>query len=144
MMDYFDLMNYKFYYLYQLMYSFLIQIIYHHHFLNIFLSAENLCLIVFALIGPITLPAGGIQNNLKELIIVNKSKEIILTSNCSLYTFPQINAKKLMILTSGSSLSILNKWAGNNDRKEIWARVELSTNKLIENPSKIYRGWIKM
>ena len=103
---------------------------------------KNICLIGFALIGPITLPAGGIQRDLNEYNILNKSKEIILNTNCSLYTFPEISAKKLMVLNSGSSLSILHQWAENES--DIWARVELVTNQLIEHPNKTKRGWIKM
>ena len=52
---------------------------------------KNFCLIGFALIGPITLPAGGIQRDLNEYNILNNSKEIILNSNCSLYTFPKLS-----------------------------------------------------
>ena len=37
---------------------------------------KNICLIGFALIGPITLPAGGIQRNLDEYNIFNNSKEV--------------------------------------------------------------------
>ena len=103
---------------------------------------KNICLIGFALIGPITLPAGGIQRNLNEYKILNNSKEIILKKNCSLYTFPKINAKKLMVLSSGSSLSILRKWVVKE--RDIWARVELSTNRLMEHPNRTKRGWIKM
>ena len=103
---------------------------------------KNICLIGFALIGPITLPAGGIQRNLNEYKTLNNSKEIILNSNCSLYTFPKSNARKLMILNSGSSLSILRKWVVNEI--DVWARVELTTNRLIDDPNKITKGWIKM
>ena len=103
---------------------------------------KNICLISFALIGPITLPAGGIQRNLNEYKTLNNSKEIILNDNCPLYTFPKTNAKKLMVLNSGSSLSILRKWVVNE--KDIWARVELATNRLIENPTITTKGWIKM
>tara|TARA_B100000945_G_C19948504_1_gene397411 strand:- start:11 stop:340 length:330 start_codon:yes stop_codon:yes gene_type:complete len=103
---------------------------------------KNICLITFALIGPITLPAGGIQRNFNEYKFLNNSKEIILSSNCSLYTFPKTNAKQLMVLNSGSSLLILRKWKGN--QSDIWFRVELATNQLIEHPNKITRGWIKI
>ena len=103
---------------------------------------KNICLIGFALIGPITLPAGGIQRNLNEYKTINNSKEIILNSNCSLYTFPKTNAKKLMVIYSGSSLSILRKWVVNE--RDVWARVELATNPLIENPNKTTKGWIRM
>ena len=103
---------------------------------------KNICLIGFALIGPITLPAGGIQRNLNEYNILNNSKEIILNVNCSLYTFPQINAKKLLDLDTGSSLSVLQKWVVNQD--DIWLRVELLTNRFIEHPNRTKRGWIKI
>ena len=103
---------------------------------------KNICLIGFALIGPITLPAGGIQRYCNEYKILNNSKEIILNENCSLYTFPKTNAKKLMVLNSGTSLSILRKWVGNE--RDIWVRVELSRNRLIDNPNRVNRGWIKI
>ena len=103
---------------------------------------KNICLIGFALIGPITLPAGGIQRNLNEYNILYKSKEIILNANCSLYTFPKTNAKKLLVLDSGSSLSILQKWVVNE--KDTWARVELLSNRFIEHPNRTKRGWIKI
>ena len=103
---------------------------------------KNICLIGFALIGPVTLPAGGIQRSLNEYKILNSSKEIILNANCLLYTFPRTNAKKLMVLDSGSSLSILRKWVVNE--KDIWVRVELATNRFIDNPNRTKRGWIKM
>ena len=103
---------------------------------------KNICLIGFALIGPITLPAGGIQRNLNEYSFLNNSKEIILNENCSLYTFPKTNAKRLLVLNSGSSLSVLQKWVVNEN--DTWARVELLTNRFIENPNRTKRGWIKI
>ena len=103
---------------------------------------KNICLIGFALVGPVTLPAGGIQRSLNEYKILDSSKEIILHANCLLYTFPRTNAKKLMVLDSGSSLSILRKWVVNE--KDIWVRVELATNRFIDNPNRTKRGWIKM
>ena len=103
---------------------------------------KNFCLITFALIGPITLPAGGIQRNLNDYNVLNNSKEIILSSNCSLYTYPKNTAKKLLLLKSGSSLSILRKWKGNE--RDVWVRVKLATNTLIDNPNQTTRGWIKI
>ena len=103
---------------------------------------KNICLIGFALIGPITLPAGGIQRDLVEYEILNNSKEIILKSNSALYTFPKTNAKQLTVLNSGSSLSILRKWVVTE--RDVWVRVELATNRFIDHPNKITRGWIKI
>ena len=103
---------------------------------------KNICLIVFALIGPITLPAGGIQKSLNQYKFPKSTKEIILTSNTSLYSFPQINATELLILDVGTTLSILHNWKVSES--EIWVRVELASNKLLDNPNDIKKGWIKM
>ena len=103
---------------------------------------KNFCLISFALIGPITLPAGGIQKNLNQNIFPNNINEIILCSNTSLYSFPESNAKKLLILNIGTTLSVLRNWKVSES--EIWVRVELISNRFLEHPNKISKGWIKM
>ena len=103
---------------------------------------KNICLIIFALIGPITLPAGGIQKSLNQYKFFNNSKEIILITNTSLYSFPQLEAKKLMVLNPGTSINILRNWKVND--REIWVRVELASNKIFEDPNQITKGWIKM
>ena len=102
---------------------------------------KNTCLIVFALIGPITLPAGGIQKSLNQYKFQN-TKEIILSSNTSLYSFPEINAKELLVLDIGTTLSILRNWKVSES--EIWVRVELASNKFLDDPNKISKGWIRI
>ena len=103
---------------------------------------KNICLIIFAVIGPITLPAGGIQKSLNEYKFLNNTKEIIIMSDTSLYSFPEIDAKKLMVLESGTLITILRDWKFNE--REIWLRVELASNKVLEDPNKIKKGWIKI
>ena len=103
---------------------------------------KNFCLIIFALVGPITLPAGGIQKSLNQNHFTKNTKEIILTSNTSLYSFPEIIAKELLLLNIGTTLSVLRDWKVNEN--EIWVRVELASNKLLDDPNRITKGWIKM
>ena len=103
---------------------------------------KNSCLIIFALVAPITLPAGGIQKSLNQVKLTNNTKEIILSSNTSLYSFPEIHAKELLVLDIGTTLSILRNWKVS--QSEIWVRVELSSNKVLDDPNKITKGWIKM
>ena len=103
---------------------------------------KNICLITFALIAPITLPAGGIQKRLNQNYFLKNANEIILSSNTSLYTFPAIHAKELLVLETGTTLSILRNW--RDSESNIWVRVELATNKLLEDPNKITKGWIKI
>ena len=103
---------------------------------------KNLCLITFALIAPITLPAGGIQKTLNQNKFPTNTKEIILTSNTSLFSFPEIDAEELLVLDIGSTLSVLRNWKVSES--ESWFRVELSSNKFLDDPNKILKGWIKM
>ena len=103
---------------------------------------KNFCLITFALIAPITLPAGGIQKSLNQNKFSHNPNEIILSSNTSLYSFPEIYAKELLVLDVGTTLSVLRNWKVS--KNETWVRVELSYNKFLDDPNKILKGWIKM
>ena len=103
---------------------------------------KNLCLITFALIAPITLPAGGIQKNLNQNKLLKNTNEIILSSNTSLYSSPEINAKELSVLDIGTTLSVLRNWQVSEG--VIWVRVELAYNKFLDDPNRITKGWIKM
>ena len=103
---------------------------------------KNFCLITFALIAPITLPAGGIQKSLIQNKFPNKTKEIILNSNTLLYSCPEIHSKELLVLDIGTTLSILRSWKVS--KNETWVRVELASNKFLDDPNRILKGWIKM
>ena len=103
---------------------------------------KNFCLIIFALIAPITLPAGGIQKTLNQNKFPCNKKEIILSSNISLYSSPGIYSKELLVLYIGTNLSVLRNWKVSES--EIWVRVELASNTLLDDPNKITKGWIKM
>ena len=103
---------------------------------------KNFCLITFALIAPITLPAGGIQKSLNQYKFTSLTKEITLSTNTSLYSFPEINAKELLILDIGTTFSVLRNWKVSES--EVWVRVEIASNKLLDHPNKITKGWIKI
>ena len=103
---------------------------------------KNFCLITFALIAPITLPAGGIQKSLNQNKFPKNINEIILSSNTSLYSCPEIYAKELLVLDIGTTLSVLQNWT--DSKNETWFRVELASNKFLDDPNKILKGWIKM
>ena len=103
---------------------------------------KNFCLITFALIAPITLPAGGIQKSLNQNKFLDNTKEIILSSNTSLYSFPEIQAKELLVLDIGTTLLVLRNWKVSES--ETWVRVELASNKFLDDPNKITKGWIKI
>ena len=103
---------------------------------------KNFCLITFALIAPITLPAGGIQKSLNQNKFPKNTNEIILSSNTSLYSCPEMYAQELLVLDVGTTLSVLRNWKVS--KNETWVRVELSSNKFLDDPNKILKGWIKI
>ena len=103
---------------------------------------KNFCLITFALGAPITLPAGGIQKSLSQNKFLNNRDEIILNSNTPLYACPKIHANELLVIDVGTTLSVLRSWKVS--KSETWVRVELASNKFLDDPNKILRGWIKM
>ena len=103
---------------------------------------KNFCLITFALIAPITLPAGGIQKSINQNKYPFNTNEIILSSNTSLYSHPGIYATELLVLDAGSTLSVLRNWKVS--KNETWIRVELASNKFLDHPNKILKGWMKM
>ena len=103
---------------------------------------KNFCLITFALIAPITLPAGGIQKSFNQDKLLRNTNEIILISNTSLYSSPTVHAKELLVLNVGTTLSVLRNWRVT--RGETWVRVKLASNKFLDDPNKIYKGWLKI
>ena len=105
-------------------------------------ALKNFCLITFALIAPITLPAGGIQKSLNQNKFPNNANEIILNSKTFLYSFPEIYSKELLVLDVGTTLSVLRNWKVS--KSETWVRVELASNKFLDDPNKVQKGWIKM
>ena len=102
---------------------------------------KNIYLILFALFAPIYLPAGGIQKNLNNVSSFNKSKEIVLDSDRTIYIMPDLYSKKLRDLKTGSTLLILRYWITSNNDK--WFRVQESSNIFADNLDKPRRGWIK-
>jgi len=103
---------------------------------------KNFCLITFALVAPITLPAGGIQKSLNQNKFLHNTDEIILSSNTSLHSYPQICAKELLVLDVGTTLSVLRSWKVSES--ETWLRIELASNQFLDDPNKILKGWIKI
>ena len=103
---------------------------------------KNFCLITFALVAPISLPAGGIQKNLYQINFSFNNNEITLSSNTFLYSYPEIHSQELLALDIGTNLSVLRNWKVSEN--EIWVRVELASNKFLDDPNKILKGWIKM
>ena len=101
---------------------------------------KNICLIVFALVGPISLPAGGIQRSITDLNEL--SNEIIINTNKNIYFYPEKNSKKLSRISIGTSASILRYWIDSDDKR--WIRVEFSKSIFNNNLCQPLKGWMKI
>ena len=101
---------------------------------------KNFCLIVFVN-SSYTLLLVEFKK-FKSKSVSRNSKEIILSSNTFLYSFPEVNAKQLLNLDKGTTLLVLRNWKVSES--EIWVRVELPSNKLLDDPNMITKGWLKM
>ena len=66
-----------------------------------------------------------------------------MRSNTSLYSYPKIYAKELLVLDIGTTLSVLRNWKVSK-KNETWVRVELASNKYLDDPNRILKGWIKI
>ena len=102
---------------------------------------KNICLIAFALVGPISLPAGGIQRSITDLIN-EQPNEIIINSNKHIYFYPEKNSKKLSHISIGTSASILRYWIDSDDKR--WIRVEFSKSIFNNNLCHPLKGWMKI
>ena len=103
---------------------------------------KNICLIIFALVGPISLPAGGIQRSINTNLLKSDPNEIIINSNRYLYYYPEKNSKQLFPLSVGTSASILRSWIASDDER--WIRIELSKSIFINSIGKPVKGWMKI
>ena len=99
---------------------------------------KNICLISFALIGPIHLPAGGIQ----RMIYLENCQQIVLSSKCSVYCSPDIDSKKIGSFPMGSNLSILNNWI--DSKEDRWMRIKLNSKFIFKNLNQPNKGWIRI
>ncbi len=103
---------------------------------------KNICLIIFALFGPIYLPAGGIQRDLNEFSFSETSNEVVLTAKCSIYCMPKIDSNKIRSLKIGTSVYLLREWTNSYNDK--WVRVLLAQNIFSDESNKPIKGWIRL
>ena len=82
-----------------------------------------------------------LTENQKALILYSLEQQQIEFNDEELKDMELI-IKKLESINTGCSLSILRTWKVED--KDIWLRVELATNQLIDNPNKTTKGWIKI
>ncbi len=103
------------------------------------------CLLGFALMAPITLPAGGglyqakipLQRQLRSNL-----STLIAGDNNFLLSSPFEDAPSLRKLENGTPLTILRTW--HYSQEKIWLYVEISSAQMFDRSSNARRGWINI
>jgi len=103
------------------------------------------CLLGFALLAPITLPAGGgaVQTKITlQRRLRSNFSPLIAGDNCFLLSSPLKNAPSLRKLENGTPLTILRTW--NHSQEQMWLYVRLSSSQVFDKSTNARRGWINV
>ena len=103
------------------------------------------CLLGFALLAPITLPAGGGAVHAKiplQRRLRSNLSPLIAGDNWFLLSSPLKNAPSLRKLEKGTPLTILRTW--NYSQQQMWFYVQLSSSQVFDKSSNARRGWINV
>ncbi|WP_269621970.1 SH3 domain-containing protein [Prochlorococcus marinus] len=101
------------------------------------------CLLIFALIAPIALPAGGGNRSKIEIIQSQRFEEIFFANeSCILFSDPSLISKPLREIQPGTPVKVVRVWV--NESGQNWMHVKLATPDFIEIPSSVIRGWISV
>ena len=60
-----------------------------------------------------------------------------MNSNTFTLFFPEKHAQELLVIDIGTTLSVLRNWKVSEN--ETWVRVELGSNKILDDPNKILK-----
>ena len=101
------------------------------------------CLLSFALIAPIALPAGGANKTQFKSINRKEADICVAGDSCFLYPFPSESAESYKNVDLGTSLRVIRLW--QNIDGSNWLQVQLSQNSFFYAPGlRPSRGWINV
>ena len=103
------------------------------------------CLLGFALLAPITLPAGGADFRTKIPVqrrLRSNLSPLIAGDNNFLLSSPFEDAPSLRKLENGTPLTILRTW--HYSQEKMWLYVEISSAQMFDRSSHPRRGWINV
>tara|TARA_Y100001968_G_C18914802_1_gene506996 strand:+ start:31 stop:369 length:339 start_codon:yes stop_codon:yes gene_type:complete len=97
-------------------------------------------LLLFGLVAPTTLPAGGAQESIIQQRRNNLASPIIALKEFDLGSSPINNSYILTSVKSGTPVNVIKLWAGNNNGK--WLLVDV----LCQNNYQFFykRGWVNI
>ncbi len=101
------------------------------------------CLLIFALVAPIALPAGGVRRDEMKIVINKEVQFCFAGGSCELLTSPYSSAIALRKISSGTPIRIIRFW--NSHEGDQWAQVQLKNTNFVDfSSSSPSRGWINV
>ncbi len=99
------------------------------------------CLLIFALVTPIALPAGGGVRRKAEVIYTKGNDFGFAGDSCFLVASPFLKSPSLCQIKLGTPLRVIRFWENEDGKK--WIQVQRSSINLIDfHASSANRGWI--
>ena len=98
-------------------------------------------LLSFALLTPITLPAGGASKSNYKICKSDGFGPIIAGNYFKLRSSPSLDAPSLRVLTPGTPLRILRVW--HSPQGNDWMHVQISSFEVNKFAASSLRGWLK-
>tara|TARA_Y100001968_G_scaffold280661_1_gene277376 strand:- start:316 stop:651 length:336 start_codon:yes stop_codon:yes gene_type:complete len=99
-------------------------------------------LLSFALLGPISLPAGGGSKLTHSIRRNNSSRSTIISEYYSLKSSPSLDSPSLRVLQAGTPISILKVWTSSHG--DNWLLVKINSIELVDVIGLPKRGWVNV
>ena len=99
-------------------------------------------LLSFALLAPISLPAGGASQLKSAIRRSDGAGPIFAGGNCKLRASPSVDSPSLRILQAGTPIRVLRIWNGPDGNH--WIQVKILSIELVEVLDSPTRGWVNV
>tara|TARA_Y100001968_G_scaffold314434_1_gene339782 strand:- start:22351 stop:22686 length:336 start_codon:yes stop_codon:yes gene_type:complete len=99
-------------------------------------------LLSFALLGPVTLPAGGASLSRNFLRRSEEGGPVFAGTLCQLRSSPSSDAPALRIIPAGTPVRVLRRWQGPEGNE--WFQVQILSFDFDQLVGSVTRGWVNV
>ena len=99
-------------------------------------------LLSFALLAPISLPAGGASQVKDEIRRLEGRCKIFAEKNCFLRASPCLNSPCLNFINAGTPIRVLRVWNDSNGSK--WMHIHILSTSSGHEIGSVKRGWVNV
>ena len=109
---------------------------------HIFSFLRWLSLLTIALFMPISMPVGGAQINLDDVLESNPSYHFIAGSFCEFRSTPCPSSRVLRKVSLGAPIQVLRTWESPEGIN--WCHVQITSIPLLDVSIQPQKGWIQI